>query len=919
MSRTHHHKNKLPFVKPAYFVVFLFTCCDAFSQTMTIEGTVTDKLTKEPLAFVNVYLSGTNFGTVTNQSGNFIFKYPSSLKDDTLRFSHLGYKPIDKVLREVDNYMLITLDPQTVNLNEIVIKPPDALEIVDNAIRKISENYNFNSHTVHGFQREHVNHKSEILQLLEADFDTRSFGRENGQFSIVHDGRYVEDKREKAPFWNPSRGGFYTFGWTTISGIENPSQKTFLGVDIKRKGDLEKYYDLQLKESVFSDAMELYVVQFDQKKNVRRPLLTGTLYIDSSSGAIVKLAYELSPRGLKHLRPHETWGGKKISKHPKRIDIRSDKYEITYRKFGTKWYLNTMVLDAQFEASLVFFGIVQSQKSLLQFHSERIVTAIDTMALQVDHVNSNVEDIGSIPTLQNFIKKHFENYGQSNDEKWSGANIIKSDTSFASIAGQLEKNNRIWESENKRRIAENILVRSDYTFRKLNSDLAFLKESIEQIHPGLYWYSDKQMIDNEFKAAHQGIRKRGTEDDFFHLLGPLIEKIHCGHTELNPSLFKEDLQKNYGPQFPLDTWVSGDSMVVTSSYAKIAKGSMVMEINGHRTSEIIEHIKATVPADGYNITYKEFQIRSNFPELFTKYYYGRDTFNVTIKDMNGNLTKLTIAGSKETDVEQTDRTNGSFSIIDSLSTGLLTVPSFSAVNDFPTFLEEAFEDLRQESINNLILDLRNNKGGRDEFGLLLFSYLARHPFKYYRNISVATIDTAILGRLSFGEISFNSAIPDYVSNIKEDSGSYYYKTHSNLGLHTPKETAFKGNVYILVNGGTFSTAAELASVAHANRSAFVIGEETGGGYYGNCSLGTPILTLPNSKLRISIPLARYELAVSDSAPIGHGLIPDFQTRYYTQDILLNKDKDLETVRNMITSREKVKFETFEQSHKCGRN
>lgn len=191
------------------------------------------------------------------------------------------------------------------------------------------------------------------------------------------------------------------------------------------------------------------------------------------------------------------------------------------------------------------------------------------------------------------------------------------------------------------------------------------------------------------------------------------------------------------------------------------------------------------------------------------------------------------------------------------------------------------------------MTLRDNQGGRDEYGRLLFSYLAREPFRYYKNISVATVDTTVLNRLYFGDVTFNSAIPDYVSNIQNENGSYFYTSHSNLGLHQPKQNAFKGSVYILINGGTFSTAAEFASIAHSTNRAFFIGEETGGGYYGNCSLGTPTLTLPNSKIRITIPIAKYELAVSKSIPAGHGVIPDHQIHYYSHDVIQNRDKDLE--------------------------
>jgi C-terminal processing protease CtpA/Prc len=161
------------------------------------------------------------------------------------------------------------------------------------------------------------------------------------------------------------------------------------------------------------------------------------------------------------------------------------------------------------------------------------------------------------------------------------------------------------------------------------------------------------------------------------------------------------------------------------------------------------------------------------------------------------------------------------------------------------------------------------------------------------------VDTTFLNRLNFGDIPFNVAVPNFTSNIQKQDGTYFYTNHTNLKLLQPKDKAFKGDVYILINGGTFSSAAEFASMAHHNKRAVFIGEEAGGGYLGNCSLGTPTLTLPQSKIRILIPLAKYELAVKEVIPFGHGVLPDFQTSYTLSDILQNTDKDLELCLEII--------------------
>ena len=55
-------------------------------------------------------------------------------------------------------------------------------------------------------------------------------------------------------------------------------------------------------------------------------------------------------------------------------------------------------------------------------------------------------------------------------------------------------------------------------------------------------------------------------------------------------------------------------------------------------------------------------------------------------------------------------------------------------------------------------------------------------------------------------------------------------------------------------GGSFSTTCEFLSTLHHHHRATFIGEETGGGYYGNTSGMSLPLVLPNSKIVMPMQL-----------------------------------------------------------------
>ena len=66
----------------------------------------------------------------------------------------------------------------------------------------------------------------------------------------------------------------------------------------------------------------------------------------------------------------------------------------------------------------------------------------------------------------------------------------------------------------------------------------------------------------------------------------------------------------------------------------------------------------------------------------------------------------------------------------------------------------------------------------------------------------------------------------------------------------------------MINGGSFSTTSEFLSQAHFHRRATFIGEESAGGYYGNSSGMVPLVTLPNTKVAVRVPLVTYHMSVS---------------------------------------------------------
>src|SRR5262249_17833046 len=128
---------------------------------------------------------------------------------------------------------------------------------------------------------------------------------------------------------------------------------------------------------------------------------------------------------------------------------------------------------------------------------------------------------------------------------------------------------------------------------------------------------------------------------------------------------------------------------------------------------------------------------------------------------------------------------------------------------------------------------------------------------------------------------------------RQPNGKYRLVKHPNWGTQQPSKPTFTGKVYILINGVSFSTTSEFLSHAHARKRATFIGEESGGGYYGNTSGPGAVLTLPNTKLQAYVPLMTYYMAVRDYKEASHGVVPDYPVKYTIDELREGKDKELE--------------------------
>ena len=454
-----------------------------------------------------------------------------------------------------------------------------------------------------------------------------------------------------------------------------------------------------------------------------------------------------------------------------------------------------------------------------------------------------------------------------------------------------------------------------YTADQIQQDFKILRNALEEGHAGLYRYTPKVELDKHFESIEKQLGRSLAEYDFFRLLAPLIAHIHDGHTAISLSQSLENVLSSRPNLFPFNLRFIDKKAYLFRNYSEsedVVMGSELISINGHPMPEIRQKMFPFIPNDAHIQTskYRKLERTDYFGQLFNLIFNPTDSYAIAYREPGASNEKTrTVKAIKSEDITaiasrrypEVYRDRPPIQLDYRNDVAILTVRTFSARAyqsakiDFPVFLKTAFQELKDKKISHLIIDLRDNGGGTDAYGKIFFAHFIDEPFPFYEHLRANNIKYSFF---EYTGISPEQQKEFPLSFKQNEEGTYDLKFHPNLGIQKPIPPHFKGKAYVLLNGNSFSGTGECTSLMHYHKVALFIGEECGAGYYGNTSGFMPRLTLPNTKIRVRIPMIRYTMAVS-GYPEDRGIIPDYPVSPNIEDLLNDKDTVMEFTLDLI--------------------
>lgn len=430
-------------------------------------------------------------------------------------------------------------------------------------------------------------------------------------------------------------------------------------------------------------------------------------------------------------------------------------------------------------------------------------------------------------------------------------------------------------------------------------EFSILYNLLNIVHPGQYIHCEKSTFDSCYDSLSKSIQTDLSAQEYYCKTSFLISKIKDGHTWVDNSIIKSQLQNKL--VFPFSIYKISDKFTVNKSGTNEYNpciGNTILKINDKSIQEIVSKIKPYLSLEGENETGMNYTFN-----LFPFYYFLIDTsntFKIDYLDSIGSTKSVVFKG-----IEYKDYVKNTRKLVKPIQQefkenklAVLIVNTFYIDDfeyykiDYKKYLDNFFKKVDKLEINNLIIDVRGNSGGSAEVSNYLFSYLTNKPYYYFEYVGKKYKNAA--------EWKHYCTTPQYINDVDTIATKYHNNLYCEVETNKKdywwfekqkgKRKYYKGNLVTLIDGGCFSTTGHFVALLKDNQIGKLFGEYTQGSYYSND--GGLMFQLPYSKSLIRIPTAQFKMRMPSFVYNPKGISPDFEITKRPEDFKTNYDRQL---------------------------
>lgn len=430
---------------------------------------------------------------------------------------------------------------------------------------------------------------------------------------------------------------------------------------------------------------------------------------------------------------------------------------------------------------------------------------------------------------------------------------------------------------------------------KAIEDIEFLITTINEIHHNPYFKTTEE----DFKKYKNDLLTRFSADSiplklFMSTGMKLVAKLSGGHTSFdwqNEYVFKELIHYKFIP-FTGKLSLNETSFVVSNSaISEIKKGTQVKAINGINITDLFKECMSCI---GGIASYRKAYCEKVFPIYLFFTNKLSSPYNIQLENINVNTAGLSAEKINGFLNENNFIDNYTFVIIKD-DIGLISYNSCTDYDAFKVFLDQVFEEIKENNLDKLIIDIRENSGGDSSLNDLLLSYITKKP---YRQSSGRYWKVSKQAKEYYKKNSYENHFGDEFMDT-------YYQSQDGKVIETmdeslifPRKTAhfFSGETCFLIGPNTFSSANFLADAVKTYKLSTLIGSATG--EFTNDFGEVLQFRLPNSGNYVYVS-STYDIGANANPNIMQPVFPDIKVENKVLEFAIKwlKGNDVQNLKN----------------------
>jgi len=409
---------------------------------------------------------------------------------------------------------------------------------------------------------------------------------------------------------------------------------------------------------------------------------------------------------------------------------------------------------------------------------------------------------------------------------------------------------------------------------ELIEDLWFFQNKVENMHP---------LILNEAFAfewsMHGNIAEKQLPDSlsinqFYIEIAKLVGELEDTHTGVS---FPFSERKKYmidggSVSMPFSITVKDHRLYVNEYFAEDRShdiaGKQILAINNIASDQILQDMRNTVGVRGRECG--DRSVEKMFAMSFWALYGESNVYRLKLM---GEDTPLVINGVSNAKYFELKKKYGSrqnpekyrLAFSEDQQLTKMSIASFYGDEQYYQFLKDAFQEIKSKGSKQLIIDVRNNPGGRSRAVDSLLNYLTDKSYSQYKSIGIRVSEEL--------KANYKQKRPELYARIEKLPNDTLFYMDSTAYKHEPnyKESAFTGEVYVLINERSNSAAATFAGVVKEKGLGTIVGNKATGEnirYYGDFLM----YKLPNTK--ITFYVSPKEFIQYGGTNLNQGVEPD---------------------------------------------